>query len=101
MSMMWSMCSMSTGHCSTHAPQLVQDHSTSGWITPSSPTSGLPASASTSSGRFARSSSLAIRYGAIAKAWSRWSRISILGDSGLSVFHAGHCDWHRPHSVQV
>ena len=24
-----------------------------------------------------------------------------LGDSGLAVFHAGHCDWQRPHSVQV
>ena len=24
-----------------------------------------------------------------------------LGDSGLPVFHAGHCDWQRPHSVQV
>ena len=31
---MWSMCSMSTGHSSTHAPQFVQDHSTSGSITP-------------------------------------------------------------------
>ena len=27
--------------------------------------------------------------------------ITILGDSGLPVAHAGHCDWHRPHSVQV
>ena len=27
--------------------------------------------------------------------------ISFLGDSGLPVAHAGHCDWHRPHSVQV
>ncbi len=24
-----------------------------------------------------------------------------MGDSGLAVFHAGHCDWQRPHSVQV
>ncbi len=24
-----------------------------------------------------------------------------LGDSGFSVFQAGHCDWQRPHSVQV
>ena len=24
-----------------------------------------------------------------------------MGDSGLPVAHAGHCDWHRPHSVQV
>ena len=23
------------------------------------------------------------------------------GDSGFSVAHAGHCDWQRPHSVQV
>ena len=27
--------------------------------------------------------------------------MSSFGDSGLSVFHAGHCDWQRPHSVQV
>ncbi len=27
--------------------------------------------------------------------------MSSFGDSGFSVFHAGHCDWHRPHSVQV
>ena len=26
---------------------------------------------------------------------------SSFGDSGLSVFQAGHCDWQRPHSVQV
>ncbi len=25
----------------------------------------------------------------------------IFGDSGLPVAQAGHCDWHRPHSVQV
>ena len=24
-----------------------------------------------------------------------------LGDSGFSVFQAGHCDWQRPHSVQA
>ena len=24
-----------------------------------------------------------------------------MGDSGLPVAQAGHCDWHRPHSVQV
>ena len=36
MSTMWSTCSMSTGHCSTHAPQVVQDHSTSGSMTPPS-----------------------------------------------------------------
>ena len=27
--------------------------------------------------------------------------ITSFGDSGLPVFQAGHCDWHRPHSVQV
>ena len=27
--------------------------------------------------------------------------ISSFGDSGLPVFQAGHCDWQRPHSVQV
>ena len=31
---MWSMCSMSTGHSCTHAPQLVHAHSASGSITP-------------------------------------------------------------------
>ena len=25
----------------------------------------------------------------------------IFGLRGLPVFQAGHCDWHRPHSVQV
>jgi hypothetical protein len=27
--------------------------------------------------------------------------ITSFGDSGLPVFQAGHCDWQRPHSVQV
>ncbi len=27
--------------------------------------------------------------------------IRSLGESGLPVFQAGHCDWQRPHSVQV
>ena len=27
--------------------------------------------------------------------------IRSLGESGFSVFQAGHCDWQRPHSVQV
>ena len=39
---MWSTCSMSTGHCSTQAPQVVQDHSTSGSMTP--PSSAIPTS---------------------------------------------------------
>ena len=33
--------------------------------------------------------------------WSRSAVISSLGESGFSVFQAGHCDWQRPHSVQV
>ena len=40
-------------------------------------------------------------YGALAIQWSRRSMITSLGDSGLPVFHAGHCDWQRPHSVHV
>ena len=27
--------------------------------------------------------------------------MSCFGDSGLPVAQAGHCDWQRPHSVQV
>ena len=27
--------------------------------------------------------------------------IKSFGDNGFSVCHAGHCDWQRPHSVQV
>ena len=42
-----------------------------------------------------------IMYGAFASMWSRRSMISSFGESGLPVFHAGHCDWQRPHSVQV
>ena len=136
MSTMWSMCSMSTGHCSTQAPQVVHDHSTSGSITPSSsavPTSGRvawsgpepmtrsnpdsgtcswecssdffsPRSSSPRppSGVFSSGDSLPSRkYGALANMWSRRFMITSLGDSGLPVFHAGHCDWQRPHSVQV
>ncbi|CAM5340824.1 hypothetical protein SALBM311S_09662 [Streptomyces alboniger] len=37
----------------------------------------------------------------MACAWSRRDMISSLGESGLPVFQAGHCDWQRPHSVQV
>ena len=56
---MWSMCSMSTGHSSTQAPQLVHDQITSGSITPFCsfvPTRGRSASALTASGSFSRSS---------------------------------------------
>ncbi len=37
----------------------------------------------------------------MAAAWSRRLMISSLGLSGFSVFQAGHCDWQRPHSVQL
>ncbi len=93
---------MSTGHWLTHAPHDVQDHSTSGSITPyidSSPISGRSSSLTAPAG--APPVSPAIIAGAAAMAWSRRSMIRSLGDSGFSVFQAGHCDWQRPHSVQV
>ncbi len=107
---------MSTGHCSTQAPQVVQDHRTSGSMTPFS--SAVPISGRSASARAAAGTSLscssdafsspsivlpppASRYGALACAWSRRDMISSLGERGLPVFHAGHCDWQRPHSVQV
>ena len=37
----------------------------------------------------------------MACAWSRSAMTSSLGESGLSVFHAGHWLWQRPHSVHV
>ena len=46
-------------------------------------------------------SARARRNGALASAWSRSVIISSLGESGFSVFQAGHCDWQRPHSVHV
>src|SRR3954453_5155923 len=48
-----------------------------------------------------RLSSSASRYGVLDSVWSRSAMISSLGDSGFSVFHAGHWDWQRPHSVQL
>ncbi len=39
--------------------------------------------------------------GALAYAWSRRPMMSSFGDSGFSVFQAGHWLWQRPHSVQV
>ena len=41
------------------------------------------------------------RYGACVNIVSRRFMIMSLGLSGLPVFHAGHCDWQRPHSVQA
>ena len=37
----------------------------------------------------------------MASVWSRRAMIISLGESGFSVFHAGHWSWQRPHSVQV
>ena len=59
------------------------------------------ASVGSSSSSASRLSSSARRYGALANAWSRRAMIISLGDSGFSVFHAGHWSWQRPHSVQV
>ena len=94
---------MSTGHWLTQAPHDVQDQRTSGSITPyidSSPISGRSSSLTAASGG-ARRPVPARMAGAASIAWSRRSMISSLGDSGFSVFQAGHCDWQRPHSVQV
>ena len=44
---------------------------------------------------------LAMTRSAEANRLSRRSMITSLGESGLPVFQAGHCDWQRPHSVQV
>ena len=82
----WSMCSISTGHCSTQAPQLVQLQS-------SSPVTAVPTSFSTSTPSY--------MVLALSIAVSRTSVMNFLGLSGLLVFQAGHCSWQRPHSVQV
>ena len=37
----------------------------------------------------------------MASAWSRSAIMSSFGDSGFSVFQAGHWLWQRPHSVHV
>ena len=37
----------------------------------------------------------------MASVWSRSAMIISFGESGFSVFHAGHWSWQRPHSVQV
>ncbi len=120
---------MSTGHCSTHAPQVVHDHNTSGSMTPTpasatrspsvetpasevyavsgdsaaypvSPMRGISDQSGEPSGALSPAAT-ARRKGALALLCSRSDIMSSLGESGLSVFHAGHCDWQRPHSVQV
>ena len=62
---------------------------------------GSSARAIVAAGSDARASSDASSHGDFALAWSRRVIMSSLGESGFSVFQAGHCDWQRPHSVQV
>ena len=105
------MWAMSTGHCCTQAPQVVQLHRTSGFITPPdvcaqgspspSATSCRSAIPRTSSWRLERWSAAARNQGAAAWDCSRRARVNSLGLSGFSVFQAGHWLWHRPHSVHV
>src|ERR1700694_1123450 len=96
MSKMVSTCSMSTGHSSTHAPHVTQDHNTSGSIT--SGTKGV------SHGGYASDEELAPEEplgplpdpasdrspGPAANSWSRSPMMSSFGESGLSVIQAGH-----------
>src|ERR1019366_3049289 len=89
MSMMASTCSMSTGHSSTQAPQVVQDQSTSGSIVV---------------GTKVATSLLLVpdrSRSAEANMFSRSPMMSNFGLSGLPVVQAGQTDWQRPHSVQV
>ncbi|HVG00656.1 MAG TPA: hypothetical protein VND68_12525, partial [Chloroflexia bacterium] len=104
-------CSMNTGHASMQARQVVHDHSVSSMIQP--PTRGSSSAcnpgscsappslpiASICNGPFL--STLASSSGAASRKCSCRSRISFLGERGLSVSHAGQASWHRPHSVQV
>ena len=124
------MCSMSTGHWSTHAPQFVQSHRTSSETTPgtrgavtgetpSAPVAperdsaetrskewgdaGTPLSRSTSpSSRCWPASSRSTIWTEDADSmWSRRPMTRSLGERGLPVFHAGHSSWQRPHSVHA
>ena len=74
---MWSMCSIDTGHASTHAPQVTQSQIIC---------SGTPLPTIGSS--------------LCAKTWSRTPMIRSFGESTFPVAHAGHASWQRPHSVQ-
>ncbi len=87
-----SMCSMSTGHSSTHAPHVVHAQTASSSTTPGTSACGSNASPAACAARIA---------GPSARAWSRRSMMSSFGDRGLPVFHAGQTLWHRPHSVHA
>ena len=80
MSMIASTCSMSTGHCSTQLPHVVQDHRTSGSIVVGTnvATSALEPPESSRS--------------AEANMLSRSPMMSSFGLSGLPVVHAGQTD---------
>ena len=122
------MCSMSTGHCSTQAPQFVQSHRTSSETTsgtrgavtaetPSGPVApdrdraetrskecgeaGTPLSSSTSPSSifWGPSSCSTICTLEADSMWSRRPMMSSFGERGFWVFHAGHSSWQRPHSV--
>src|SRR5205823_3994480 len=63
-----------------------------------------PSTTGTSNGRFSiqpRRSRVPRPHGSPACSRSRRLITSSLGDNGLPVFQAGHCDWQRPHSVHV
>ena len=73
---MWSMCSIDTGHASTHAPHVTQSQIIC---------SGTPLP----------------RIGSVlcASTWSRTPMINSFGDRIFPVACAGHASWQRPHSV--
>ncbi len=89
MSTILSMCSIVTGHCSTHAAQVVQAHSSSGFDA-SWWAGGVPVAAPSFK---SRSPSFNRR--------SRRSSTIFCGSSGLPVARAGQLSEQRPHSVQV
>ena len=83
---------MSTGHSSTHAPQVTHDQSTSGSMVFGTRVSGSPSG---------ESPFLASSLDACENMLSRRPMITSFGESGLPVAQAGHTDWQRPHSVHV
>jgi len=84
-----SICSTKTGHASTHAPQVVQDQTSS--ASTAVPTIGFSFS---SDPPFNNT-------GAFSFKLSNKSRISFFGDNGLSLKYAGHISWHLPQLVQA
>ena len=97
---------MSTGHCCTHAPQVVQDHSTSGSITPGTPSATwIGPTSGRRLGADSLRQALPGRFGGL-----QIRRLGVrvltqvhdqqLGRERFSVCQAGHWDWQRPHSVQ-